>query len=58
LSDRDLEWYIENAEKSLADQNKAQFHATEQKRLAAYKAELKHRDDEAAGAPPDDDLPT
>lgn len=63
LSDKDLDWYINNAHESIADPGKAKFRANEEKRLAQYLAEGKRRDDLAAGSPPDDrgpddDLPT
>lgn len=39
INDRDLDWYIQAAEKSITDPEKAKWAPKEQKRLDAYKAE-------------------
>lgn len=43
INDRDLEWYIAAAQKSVADPEKAKWKAKEEKRLAAYLAEKERR---------------
>jgi len=48
---KDIEWYAGRAKETLADPQKAKYHKSEQKRLDAYTAEYKRRQD-AAKAPP------
>lgn len=59
VDDRDLEYLIAAAEKTLADSSKARFHDTERIRLDAYAAELATRggSDAMPDFPPDDDQP-
>lgn len=43
INDRDLDWYIQATEKSVADPEKAKWKAKEQKRLDLYRAEKEKR---------------